>query len=100
MNKLKQIITITHPFHPKYSQQYELINYKKSWGHECVDLYHVKEGHITVPIAWTDAADPDPLVLISADRSYFRTDDLVRLVLLVEEIKQRINKMQTKNSVK
>ncbi len=80
MNRLKQKVTITHPFHPKHSKQYELVNYRKSWGHELVDLHDGKDGIITVPIGWTDAADPDPFVVVSAGRSHFRIEDLVRLV--------------------
>ena len=87
VNQLKQKVTITHPFHPKYSKQYDLINYKKSWGQKCVDLHDDQNGLITVPIGWTDAAEPDPFVVVSAGRSYFRVEDLIRLVHLIEGFK-------------
>jgi hypothetical protein len=85
--QLKQKITITHPFHPQYCKQYGLIGYRRSWGHECVDLHDEQDEVITVPIGWTDAAEPDPFVVVSAGRSNFRVQDLVRLVHLIEGLK-------------
>ena len=85
--QLKQKITITHPFHPQYCRQYGLIGYRRSWGHECVDLHDEQDEVITVPIGWTDAAHPDPFVVVSAGRSNFRVQDLVRLVHLIEGLK-------------
>jgi hypothetical protein len=84
VSQLKQKITITHPFHPKHSRQYNLVSYRKSWGHQCVDLHNDHDGLITVPIGWTDAVGPDPFVVVSAGRSHFRVEDLVRLVRLIE----------------
>jgi hypothetical protein len=84
VNQLQQKVTITHPFHPQYGKQYDLVNYKRSWGHECIDLHDDHDGIITVPIGWTDAAEPDPFVVVSAGRSHFRVEDLVRLVHLIE----------------
>jgi len=87
VSQLKQKVSISHPFHPKYSRRYDLIRYKKSWGHQCIDLYNEHDGLITVPIGWTDAVEPDPFVVVSAGRSNFRTKDLVRLVHLIEGLK-------------
>jgi hypothetical protein len=41
----------------------------------------------TIPRAFTDAADPDPFVFVSAGRSPFRVEDLVRLAELLRELK-------------
>jgi len=49
-----------------------------------VDLHDDQECLLTVPIGWTDAADPDPFVVAAAGRSYFRVEDLVRLVYLID----------------
>lgn len=89
VSQLKQKVTISHPFHPKYSRQYDLVGYKKSWGHQCVDLHNDRDGLITVPIGWTDAVEPDPFVVVSAGRSDFRVEDLVRLVHLIEGLEER-----------
>lgn len=87
VSQLKQKVTITHPFHPKYSRKYELIRYKKSWGNQCVDLHDESDELITVPIGWTDAVEPDPFVVVSAGRSDFRVQDLIRLVHLIAGLK-------------
>lgn len=84
MQRLKQKIRITHPFHPLHSKRYGLVGYRRSWGYECVDLHDDQECLLTVPIGWTDAVDPDPFVEIAAGRSYFRVEDLVRLVYLID----------------
>jgi len=87
VNRLKRKVRITHPFHPLYSKQYGLVGYRRSWGHECVDLHDDQERLITVPIGWTDAAEPDPFVVVSAGRSNFRVEDLIRLVHLIEGLR-------------
>ena len=38
VNNLKQKIRITHPFHPLYNQQFDLVAYRKSWRREYVDV--------------------------------------------------------------
>ncbi|MDA3787330.1 MAG: DUF5372 family protein [Desulfobacula sp.] len=78
---------ITHPFHPLYNKKYGLLGYRRSWRNECIELHDEKNRVITVPIKWTDAASQDPFVVVAAGRSYFRTEDLVRLVNLIDGLK-------------
>ena len=85
--QLPQKVRITHPFHPLYFKEYGLVGYRRSWGNEYVDLHDEQEQLITVPLAWTDASSPDPFVVLAAGRSYFRTEDLVQLVHLIEGLK-------------
>ena len=40
---------------------------------------------VQVPTAWTDAAPPDPFLVIGNGRSYFRVEDLLRLWELTRE---------------
>ena len=86
--QLPQKIRITHPFHPLCRREYDLVGYRRSWANECVDLIDQKEQLVTVALAWTDAAEPDPFVVLSAGRAYFRTEDLVRLVHLIEGLQE------------
>jgi hypothetical protein len=37
----------------------------------------------SLPVAWTDAAEPDVFVTVAAGRSALRVDDLVALVGLI-----------------
>ena len=43
----------------------------------------------TVPRAWTSLAEPDLFASISAGRAWFRFDDLVRLVALIEDVRTK-----------
>ena len=84
VSQLPQKVRITHPFHPLYNKEFGLLGYRRSWRNECVDLHDEKNQVIAVPISWTDAASPDPFVVVAAGRSCFRTEDLVRLVNLID----------------
>ena len=37
-----------------------------------------------IPLSWTDAAPEDPWLVIARDRSWFRFDDLLELVRIME----------------
>jgi len=43
----------------------------------------------SLPASWTDVDGPDPFLVLSAGRSWFRTEDLLQLTLLVEELSGR-----------
>ncbi len=78
---------ITHPFHPLYNKEFGLLGYRRSWRNEHVDLHDENDQLIAVPIKWTDAATLDPFVVVADGRSHFRTEDLVRLVHLIDGLK-------------
>jgi hypothetical protein len=87
VDQLKQTVTVSHPFHPKFGEELELLGYRRSFGNECLDCRD-REGRLTtVPLAWTDAAENyDAFVAASAGRSYFRVEDLLRLFNLIREL--------------
>ena len=79
---------IIHPFHPLLNKEFEIHSIKTPHGERRVYFYN-SEGHIaSVPLEWTDVEPPDPFVVISAGRSFFRIKDILRLVHLVDEIKK------------
>ena len=43
----------------------------------------------TLPLAWTSLATPHSFELISAGRARFRTDDLVRLAALLDDVRRQ-----------
>ncbi len=52
--------------------------------------YEADDGSIcTLPLAWTSLAAPHPFELISAGRARFRTDDLVRLAALLDDVRRQ-----------
>jgi hypothetical protein len=77
---------ITHPFHPLFSRECELVEFRRDWARERA-LFYDEQGHlVAVPVDWTDLADQeDPFVTLSEGRAHFRVVDLVALVELIEE---------------
>jgi len=79
---------IIHPFHPLINKEFEVHSIKTPCGERRVYFYN-SEGRInSIPLNWTDIAPPDPFVVVSAGRAFFRIKDLLRLVYLVDEIKK------------
>jgi len=79
---------ITHPFHPLFSREYELVEFRRAWGRDRVVFYDENENLITVPVSWTNLAqEADPFVVLSEERAYFRPSDLLALVDLIKELK-------------
>jgi hypothetical protein len=87
-----QRFRITHPFHPRFGQEFELVAYRYNWGEDRV--YFVDEqGRLTaIPASWTSMATRDPFVVLSDGRSYFRVADLIRLAELLDHLKPRKEK--------
>jgi hypothetical protein len=44
-------------------------------------------GAVGAQLAWTDAGQADPFVVLSAGRAVSRFEDLLRLVKLIEDLK-------------
>lgn len=80
--------TITHPFHPLYNQQFTLFDYRINWGEYRV-FYFDKDGELkSIPAQWTSVYQPDPFLVISNGRSYFRVRDLLELAELIKKIEE------------
>jgi hypothetical protein len=57
---------------------------REAWGDRRV-LMLDQEGQLhSLPVGWTDAAEPDVFVTISAGRSAFKVADLVELATMLE----------------
>jgi hypothetical protein len=41
-----------------------------------------------LPAHWTSMGAPDPFVVISAERAYFRLEDLIRLHARIKELRE------------
>jgi hypothetical protein len=84
---LKRQVRITHPFHPLFSQTFELLLYRRTQSYlKQVHLRDESGRMFVVPVSWTDAGEEDPFLHISAGRSYFHMRDLPRLVDLIKEV--------------
>ena len=75
---------ITHPFHPLFDREIELVCTRSVFGRRHVYFHKGDERLWTVPRAWTDLAPPDCFREMARGRSLFRPHDLLRLASLIE----------------
>jgi Family of unknown function (DUF5372) len=79
---------VTHPFHPLYGQQFEILNYRHNWGEYRVSFYQTPDQVRTLPAAWTNLVPPNPGVVLAAGRTPFQVTDLLALTQLIQRIEQ------------
>ena len=89
MSSLKRRLKVTHPFHPLFGKEFELVGFFNSWKKECVEFVDEAGSQFSLPLEWTDAAGIDPFVQFSRGRSHFRIEELLRLTDLVAAIAAR-----------
>ena len=78
---------MTHPFHPLYGYEFELIEYRRTWGEDRV-YFLDSSGHLQrLPASWTDVGGEDPFVVVAAGRSPLRLEDLLQLVDLLDRLR-------------
>jgi len=80
-------VRVTHPFHPLFAQELELVKRRKNWRLDRVYYYDAAGALTTLPAEWTDLVTPDPFVIISAGRSSFHIDGLLALSELVSRLR-------------
>ncbi len=84
---MRKDFRVTHPFHPLFGREFELIEYHKTWGEDRV-FFCDAEGQLrSIVASCTDVEGVDPFVEIAAGRSFFRYKDLVRLADLLERLR-------------
>ena len=78
---------ITHPFHPLRGRELVVLDERRSRHGERV-WYRADDGStLTIPRGWTSLAETDLFATISAGRAWFRSDDLLRLVALIGDVR-------------
>jgi hypothetical protein len=83
----KRTFRVTHPYHPLFERQFELITRRRNWGEDRV-WFEDGEGRLqTLPTSWTDAGGVDRFVAVAAGRSLFRVAELIELALQIEGLK-------------
>jgi hypothetical protein len=74
---------VTHPFHPLFGREFELVTYRHTWGEDRV-YYCDSAGELhALPARWTSLSPQDPFLAAAAGRSPFRLHDLRELADLV-----------------
>jgi Family of unknown function (DUF5372) len=79
---------VTHPFHPWRGRKFELVDCRQCWGEWRVFYYNDNDQVAYFPASWTDAGQTDPFIVLSGGRAVSRFEDLLRLVKLIEDLKQ------------
>ena len=87
---------MTHPFHPWFNQEFDLVCHRQSWREDRVYLTDEGGDVRSLPASWTDAAPPDPFVVVAAGRSPFRPADLVALAELVDRLRSSATKRRVR----
>jgi len=77
---------VSHPFHPLFGQEFDLVTYRLNWGEERVTFLTSAGQPRSLPANCTDVSSPDPFVVVAGGRALFRTTDLLALVRLCEEV--------------
>lgn len=77
---------ITHAFHPLRGKRFVLMTRRQNWGEDRV-MYYDEMGRLrSVLASWTNVPTPDLFAQASDGRSWFRTDDLLRLGALFDAL--------------
>jgi hypothetical protein len=75
---------VIHPFHPWFGRTFEFVSVRHTWKQHRV-FFVLDDGTLTsVPIAWTDMAEPDAFAAVAAGRSPFRPQDLLALAEVID----------------
>ena len=78
---------MTHPFHPLYGREFELVERRCPWGDAWTYFFDERGELRRVRTAWTDLVEADPWVVVAAGRSPFRLEDLIELGDLIDSRK-------------
>ena len=81
----RRLFRVSHPYHPLYQQEFELVSYRQNWGEDRVWFQDKKDARLhSLPMSWTDLGAVDPFVAVAAGRSPFRVADLLELVKQID----------------
>lgn len=75
---------VTHPFHPLFGFEFDLVVRKLTWAEDRVFFFDADGLFGSLPAGWTDVDPVDPFVVVAAGRSRLRVDDLVALADLLD----------------
>ena len=78
---------MTHPFHPWHGREFVFVGVRQTWEEDRVFLLDADGTQRSLPSAWTDAAAPDPFVVVAAGRSAFRVADLLAVAALLDGLR-------------
>jgi len=77
-----QRFRVTHPFHPLFGREFEVLFFRRDWGDDRVSYRNDSGSEASIPVSFTDLRVPDPFVVMAAGRCRFRFEDLIELTQL------------------
>ena len=80
----QRIVRVTHPFHPWSGREFVFLAVRQTWSQDRVFFLDGDGRQFSLPVGWTDAAEPDVFVTLAAGRCPFRFADLVELRRLID----------------
>lgn len=83
----QQKVRVTHPFHPLFGREFDLLVWKNNWAEDRVSFFDDNGEVTSIPAGWTDVCPPDAFVVIAAGRSPFRVEDLLALAALLDGLR-------------
>ncbi|HEX9910451.1 MAG TPA: DUF5372 family protein [Desulfatiglandales bacterium] len=78
---------MTHPFHPLHGREFEMLEYRQTWGENRVYFLDLSGQLKRLPASWTDVVGEDPFVTVATGRSPLRLEDLLQLVDLLDRLR-------------
>jgi len=85
-NDSAQVFQISHPFHPRFGQEYVLVELRQNWGEDRV-YYHDAENRLrSVPTSWTSLAPVDPFLIAADGQSHLHIDGVLALARRIQEL--------------
>ena len=80
----QRTVRVTHPFHPWLGREFVLLAVRQTWSQDRVFFLDARGRQHSLPVGWTDAAEPDVFVTVAAGRCPFRFADLLELRGLID----------------
>jgi hypothetical protein len=82
-------VRVTHPFHPLFGREFDLVSRRHAWGHVRVGVSDDQGRLISLPAGWTSVGAEDPFLVIAAGRSPLHIATLPALAALVRRLRPR-----------
>ena len=90
---------ITHPFHPLFGQEFDLVSHRRAWSQDRV-CFHDAQGRLTsVPAGWTSVVAEDPFVAVAAGRAALHIAALQTLAALVLRLRRHTDRDRCRTAV-
>jgi hypothetical protein len=78
-------VRITHPFHPQYNHEFQVLKVRKLGGRLILSLQESEQGSFGIPADWTDYFSSDP-PLAADPNEYISATSLLALCEMIKNL--------------